>query len=103
MAILGIEYDKILPPSASLFFELHEDDITQKLFTKIFLDNDELEIVLADKLKPQEKDQIALPKYSVERALENESLDEADIDSSFYNYLKRYLLRRVLSEEVSEY
>jgi hypothetical protein len=103
MAILGIEYDKILPPSASLFFELHEDDITQKLFTKIYLDNDELEIVLADKLKPQEKDQITHPKHSVERALENESLDEADIDSSFYNYLKRYLLRRVLSEEVSEY
>jgi hypothetical protein len=102
IAVLGIEYNDIIDFSSSLFFELHQDDLNEELFVKVFLDDEELDIILTDKLEKHllnVKGRSIHPQHSSLVPM----IDQIDRNSSSYNYLKRYLLRRVLSEEVDTY
>lgn len=102
MAVLGIEYNDIIDFSASLFFELHEDDLNEELFVKVFLDEEELDIILTDKLEKQAPNERAANIHPQHGSV-TPKIDQIDKNSSSYNYLKRYLLRRVLSEDIDTY
>lgn len=100
---LGIDYPKPIPFGSSLFFELHEDDINSELFVKVYLNDLELDVNVLEQidLSPQE----VIPKDTKLNNLptEEDGYDEPDKDSSLYYYLKRFLLRRVLAEDVDTY
>lgn len=99
MYILGIDYGTTIPFAASLFIELHEDDINGKKFVKVYIDGEELDINLMSHYhigftNQDDKDSV-MPKNFQNKG---QNIDEPDEDSSFYYYLKRYLLRKVFAE-----
>lgn len=100
MSALGIDYPDIIRFGSSLFFELHEDDVSQKLFVKVFLDEIELDINVVDHCDGREA---PTGTHLHPLAGNTDGLDEADEDSSIYYYLKRYLLRRVFNENVASF
>mmetsp|Transcript_6933 Transcript_6933/g.6095 ORF Transcript_6933/g.6095 Transcript_6933/m.6095 type:complete len:170 (+) Transcript_6933:751-1260(+) len=102
---LGIDQLEHLPFSSSLFFELHEDDINQKFFVKVFLNDKELDMNVFEDNSILEDNSSDPPQKELEMNsfLKEPKIDEPDQDSSYYFYLKRYLLRRVLTEDVESY
>lgn len=97
MKVLGIDYPNIIPFASSLFFELHEDDLSNKLFVKVYFNNEELDINV---IEHPEATNALIANVTDTKLLKS---DEPDQDSSFYFYLKRFLHRRVLSEPVDTY
>jgi hypothetical protein len=108
MKAIEIDYPYLLPFNTSLFFELHEDDVNKKLFVKVFLDDIELDIHKLDRAVVKENN-INQSKQDSETskakflAKSNPEIDEPNHESSFYFYLKRNLMRRMLSENVESY
>lgn len=106
LAVIGTEYNKTIEFASSLLFELHEDDITSQYFVKVFLDDIELDINVLDHMGDK-KDTDSGEMDDANGYLNNTTskifIEQPDTDSSLYYYLKRYLLRRVLTEDVENY
>ena len=99
--LLGIDYTSFLPFATSLFFELREDDVNGKMFVRVYLDEEELDVNImarSDRSDNTNEQHHKHPKY-----YQKQLYDEPDQESSYYYYLKRYLLRRVFTEDVESY
>lgn len=102
---LGTDLQQPVPFASSLFFELHEDDINSELFVKVYFNDIEIDVNILeqnDLSSSQPSDEETTEKL-VMKSEESEEYDEPDEDSSIYYNFKRFVLRRVLSEDVESY
>ena len=98
--LFGINYQTIIPFAGSLFIELHEDDSSGTIFVKLYFDEEELDINIMAHSDYKDNNVV---HHSHSKSYTPQLFDEPDKDSSYYYYLKRYLLRRVFVENVTSY
>ena len=122
---LGVNTSYNIPDASSLFFELHEDEISRKDFIKVYIDNNELDIsnkerkgdmkiykpfaqVYDDKnFKNNEthlsgNHQFKLPSSEL-KDLGDNKYDEPDDDSLRYDYFKRSMTSKIIAQSIPSF